>query len=142
MKVAFVGSMKGVTDQQKDALRNILDMLGCCNGNEEDNWLMHSDLIGADETAHAVAKSLGYRTIATPGDIEEFRAHTASDIVMDPAKPVTQNRKRVDDGAFLIACPLGYNELQRSSTWATVRYARHQGKHSILIWPDGVITTE
>jgi predicted Rossmann fold nucleotide-binding protein DprA/Smf involved in DNA uptake len=45
----------------------------------------------------------------------------------------------VNETGVLVAMPDGPEEL-RSGTWATVRYARKQGKDGRIIYPDGLVT--
>lgn len=62
-----------------------------------------------------------------------------SDDIRDPLPPLERNHRIVDACDVLIACPKDAQEQLRSGTWATVRYARKQGKRVIVITPDGTV---
>lgn len=62
--------------------------------------------------------------------------------VHPPMQPLARNviiAKRCDR---LLACPAEMNEVVRSGTWATVRYARNWEKPITLLMPDGTIRRE
>lgn len=55
----------------------------------------------------------------------------------DPDFPLVRNHRMVDESQRLFACPDTLKEIQRSGTWATVRYARKKKLQLYLILPDG-----
>jgi predicted Rossmann fold nucleotide-binding protein DprA/Smf involved in DNA uptake len=61
-------------------------------------------------------------------------------VVHTPKAPLDRNRDIVDAAAVLIAAPKEMTETLRSGTWATVRYARKQGKQVWIVWPDGTVS--
>jgi hypothetical protein len=56
---------------------------------------------------------------------------------MPEAPFLKRNKNIVDYTDLLVACPNGFEEVIRSGTWATWRYAVKQEKLWIIIWPDG-----
>ena len=39
----------------------------------------------------------------------------------------------------LIACPKAMYEEIGGGTWSTIRFAKSQGKHVYVVWPDGTV---
>lgn len=137
MKVSFTGTRKGMTETQKRLFRACLDR-------KEITEFCHGDCIGADEGAHNIAVSLKTIEIKKrPCNLNSQRAFTKEGTCLaEPEHPLDRNKKIVDDGDMLIACPGEQFEERRSGTWATVRYARKQGKRIIIIWPNGNVKVE
>jgi len=99
--------------------------------------------IGGDEQAWIMAKSLGWHTVAHPGQVPPaLRGRVLDrDEIRLERPPLERNRKIVDETEELVALPKGPEEL-RSGTWSTVRYARRLGRQITIIWPDGAVTVE
>ena len=134
MKVGFTGTQHGMTLAQLTSVRGLLEE------RKVDSVDFHyGDCIGADAEAFVQAKSLGYRTISHPPKVECKRAHTAAHITLAPKDYLERNHDIVDFVDILIAAPRGPETL-RSGTWATVRYARKQGKDIHIVWPTGEVT--
>jgi hypothetical protein len=119
--VAFTGTRKGMTKNQKKGLRKLLHEI-------EATEFDHGDCIGADAEADAIASDFGCKTVAHPCDIKGMRAHCNSDFIMSPKPPLVRNRLMVDRCIHLVAAPKTKEEELRSGTWATIRYAREQAK--------------
>jgi hypothetical protein len=133
--VSFTGSQIGTTDKQKEAVRFWFEALGATE-------LSHGDCVGSDDDAHKIAKELGLKIIIRPCTLSDKRAYNDGDLVHPPEKPLVRNPKIVDDGQVLIATPNTYEEILRSGTWATIRYARRIGCKIIKIFPDGTVEVE
>lgn len=98
--------------------------------------LHHGDCIGADTLAHAIALELGFSIVVHPPINNSMRAfcHFESGHSMLPKPYLERNKDIVDATELLIACPNDpLQEELRSGTWATIRYARKQGKEVIII---------
>lgn len=98
--------------------------------------LHHGDCIGADYSAHELAKMLGWRIIIHPPIIDDGkRAHCTGASHYRSAKTyLDRNHCIVDETNFLVALPKNPKvEQLRSGTWATIRYARRCGKRVILL---------
>lgn len=153
MKVGFTGTQQGITDQQKDSLREYLSR-------EVVDEFHHGDCIGADYQALGVVKSLSryeeiryggqcslrivwIKTISHPPDIDGKRAFTTNDETREPKPYLDRNQDIVDESDLLIACPKEQiGEELRSGTWATVRRARKRGIQVVIIRPNGLIVVE
>lgn len=106
---------------------------GCCVGaDHEFHVAVIRNGIGSGEYTHGPVH-------AHPCTIEAMVDRGSLELAdeVHPAKPpLDRNRDIVDACDVLLACPKGPEE-QRSGTWATVRYARKQGKRVVIFWPDG-----
>lgn len=124
--VGFTGTRHTLTEAQFNLL-----------GDEMANVdvLHHGDCLGADYTAWQLAY-LAYR-ISHPPTNKTKRAFTTNDEEREPRPYLVRNHNIVDESAELIACPNQEQEVTRSGTWATVRYAHSRGKTVTLILPSG-----
>lgn len=137
--VGFTGTRHGMTDAQKKTFKQVVRKLRF-------KTFHHGDCVGADAEAHAIVLS-AFENASTyiyivkhPPENSKFWADCQSFWASRPFKPYLQrNRDIVDESDILIAAPSTANERQRSGTWATVRYARSQGKLVFLILPDGLL---
>ena len=128
MVAGFTGTRKGMSREQKQTL------LFCL---EEDDFkeLHHGDCVGADHQAGMVAKRLGMRIVIYPGPSHnpKIRAFSFHHEAKPPEHYLVRNRHIVDACDVLFAAPETPNEVVRSGTWATIRYARKIGKEIILL---------
>ncbi len=134
MKVGFTGSRKGMTLGQKDILCRSLIWATI-------QEFHHGDCIGADEEAHNIVREYAPRCsiIVHPPIDRELRALTKGNITYEPQHYLKRNHDIVDLSDMLIACPKENHEVQRSGTWATIRYAKNMNKPVMVIMPDGKI---
>lgn len=104
----------------------------------------HGGCIGGDEELEYLASSLTEALIICHrGDTPEKWADARySHEFVDPLPNLERNHEMVDDAEHLLACTGEAFEVQRSGTWATIRYARKQGKPITLIFPDGTVKEE
>ena len=151
MKIGFTGSQKGMTDWQKEMLKEVYQHKPC----EE---FIHGDCIGSDEQAADVMVDLGVRifTIYPPTNNNK-RAFWAN-VRKEPTMPIgwheieikkgtiiqvrwmprddylKRNQRIVDNCELMIATPKEHQHSLRSGTWATIRYA-WKVKRDITIIP-------
>jgi hypothetical protein len=93
----------------------------------------HGDCVGADAQAHLIANP--YTTVIIhPPLADRLRAgcDPSYGSILTPKPYLERNHDIVDACDLLIAAPVG-PEIQRSGTWATVRYARSIGRPTITI---------
>lgn len=142
MKVGFTGTREGLTTEQHSSL---------CRWFRESTtrptFLLHGVCFGADvEAVEAFSVCCpGAMIVAYPPVNKSMMSPTAlhdSDERKPAAPYLERNHAIVDDCDVLLACPKGENEEQRSGTWATIRYARKQGKRIVILWPDGTVSGE
>ena len=145
MNIGFTGTQRYQTGGQKNALGKFLYYHFCKYHNAE---FHHGMCIGADHDAHKIAHRLGYEIIFHP-PLSKFKVADIKCVSLmklenmrDPKEYLERNHDIVDETDILIATPNGFLEEQRSGTWSTVRYARKQGKHIYIIYPDSSIEEE
>lgn len=136
-KLGFTGTNRGMGPSQRTELEALLKKLK----EEGFDEFHHGLCIGADEQAAILAKSLGYRVVAHPGLARDptntqYRSQWAGSDETLEAKPfLERDREMVDITERTVATPLTRNEIVRSGTWTTVRYARTLGRVIDLILP-------
>jgi hypothetical protein len=139
MNLGFTGTRHGARVDQMLALVRVIDRLrpaefhhGCCVGADAD--VAHHARWGA---GHAACRVVGHPS--TLKGMTDQGAIDDSHEVREPKPPLARNRDIVNESDALIACPNESVEQLHSGTWATVRYARKQGKPVTLILPDGTV---
>lgn len=144
MKVAFTGAQQGMSPQQFSAVETWLRLLSeihdAANPGEAHEF-HHGDCTGADAEAWDLAQHIGYRTFAHPGTDTSGnspkRAHTASDVILEPKPYMERNQDMVNLAGFLLATPWQSGEALRSGTWATIRRGRARDVRGAIVFPDG-----
>ncbi len=153
MRVGFTGTREGLTIRQGWKLQDwffyprdggeprvpIELHHGCCVGADGEfvTHMMRARVGGTDDRMYAAFHA---HPSDMPGMTDEG-ALALSDAQYCPKPPLDRNHDIVDACDVLFACPKGPEE-QRSGTWATVRFARRQGKSIVIFWPDGTVTEE
>jgi hypothetical protein len=132
----FTGTRDGMTTEQMKSVEAFMCGL----------WpttIIHGGCVGADaefhELAHAMKSDL--ISIVWPSTVESMRAmlKPKPTRIMPPKLPLDRNRDIVDRCDILIATPKEADEILRSGTWATIRYARMAAvnKQVFIFQPDG-----
>ena len=138
--VGFTGTREGMTQKQKEMLHAEL-----LRPTFADAFFHHGDCIGADAEAHDIAERLELRINIHPSDRIAGRAlkkPNKGGNLWPPKPPLERNAIIVAAADVLIACPKQMQEVLRSGTWATVRYARKKGIEVTIIYPDGSCSME
>lgn len=142
-RVGFTGTQVGGLPMQEETLRQLLR-------DKKPSEFHHGDCVGADAQAHQVVCGLRIDEgltriiphIHPPLDtVKRAWCQWDNAIVYRPRPYLERNHAIVDATDELIAMPKGYEEELRSGTWATIRYARKQGKPVTIIWPNGSTNT-
>lgn len=145
--VTFTGTQRGLTSVQSIALEELLRSLLVGRRAELGPFNWHSgDCIGADHEALKLVRQIREGldtgvvwTVGHPSTVSEKRAWDYYDERRSPDGPLTRNHAMVDAADLVIAAPGEAQEVLRSGTWATVRYARKWGKPVVVVWPDGTV---
>lgn len=125
MKIGFTGNRHGLSYQQKEEIKAVLD--------KYDNIIAsHGDCVGSDTEFHNLCVEHREKhpekqiTIHIyPPNIPTMRAFNKADVLMDEKPYLERNTDIVKNSSILIACPVDKNKEQlRSGTWSTVRKAR------------------
>jgi hypothetical protein len=151
MKIGFTGTRNGLTRPQWKAL---LELLNKINNHDHIEEAHHGAAIGADAEFVMALMWLSLQADSVEGEGVKIHAHPCdlanyqdmislyhSHVKYDGRDPLERNKDIVNRCDLLIACPFG-DEIQRSGTWSTVRYARTQGKMIRIIMPDGEVRKE
>lgn len=137
--LAFTATRKGITLEQIQSAHEIVSV-------EEPTKFLHGCAEGGDRQLHDVATP-GRRELC-PSRKEQFRwaldnvveGDEIRDIPTGKNPEITRNRRMVDRASVLVACPESATEIQRSGTWATIRYARTLGRRIAIISPNGDVS--
>lgn len=106
--------------------------------------LVHGGCKGVDITAAILAYCAGWQVWALPaanaGIWADPRTERHAHFVSVPRPALERNRRIVDMCQRLLAMPAHPEDdprSLRSGTWATIRYARAQGRPVLTVMPDG-----
>lgn len=141
-RIGFTGTQYGMTESQLITLKQILDYEKLFSQITLSAEFHHGDCIGSDKQAHDIAVPLGFKTVIHPPLNPSKRAFCNGNEIR-PVKPyLERNHDIVNETFLIIATPKESQEILRSGTWATVRYAKKCSKPTIIINPDGTFTNE
>ena len=131
MKLGVTGSRNGMTAEQ---LRWFSTHVGFATE------FHHGDCVGVDDQA---ARDMYFFSSATvishPPLNPKYRAYAPSHVILDPREYLERDRDIVNATDLLIGFPDSNIERDRSGTWYTIRFARHQGRGLIVVGPDGTV---
>lgn len=131
-KIGFTGTRAGLTRVQRHSLSDFLISLG-------PSEIHYGDCTGADYEMWMLCKAFGFRTVSHPPDVDLFRMFTPADYMWEPKPYLDRNKDIVSETRLLLACSRGMEEVTRSGTWSTVRYARRLSRPVVLFYPDGTV---
>lgn len=137
--IGFTGTKRGLNPSQRAELDRILKELK----RQSFTRLRHGDCIGADAEAHELARANFLSVALHPPIYPKYRANChmlPGEEVNEPKDYLFRNRDIVDNSAILIVCSGDEEEVLRSGTWATARYARSIKKPHIIIYPTRVVS--
>lgn len=119
MSIGFTGTRKGMTDAQKTAVMEYLEMFFVRYGPE----FRHGVCEGSDLESAEIAVALGYQEAKFPAGDD----------------PLARDRVIVGEAMFMLATPSNFKNIMRGSgTWYTIRYAARMHVPGVIIWPDGM----
>lgn len=136
MKVGFTGTQQGMSSEQRATVAEILNSLGHIS------VAIHGACIGADYDFNQICSEMDIPIEAYPSTIKGKTAECVGAWLHPPMPPLDRNRAIVERADIILACPAQYEEILRSGTWATVRYARKANVKLIIIYPNGVTRNE
>ncbi len=132
--VGFTGTRNGMTTPQAAAVRIALVRVRDLGA----RVFHHGDCVGADDQAAAIAHDLGFHVVAHPPHAARARAWGYYDEIRPPQAYLVRNRAIVDECGLVLACPATVRHELRSGTWATIRYARGEGRRLCIVAPNGL----
>lgn len=126
--LGFTGTQEGMTIYQIMWAHDLTAML-------QPKHVHHGDCIGADEQFHAMCRNLANPPIihVHPPTNSKKRAFCDGDVVYAPAPYLKRNKHIVQMSDVLIATPKEEEEVLRSGTWSTYRYAKSRGLDIYLV---------
>lgn len=156
--LGFTGTRRGMTPAQRAALPGVLATLP--------ERVLHGGAVGADHEFDSFISPLYWNQTTDAqrlmntfkGNIpivvfpvgqkrhdfwfEEAPFGAIREIYETVRDPLERNLTIAKTCHRLLACPAESDEVLRSGTWATVRYARAAGKPITIIAPDGAVLEE
>jgi hypothetical protein len=130
--VGFTGTQHGITAGQNVALYHLFRADPCIVE------FHHGSCWGADVQAARLIRELltfGVHIVAHPGPVGDDSG--VDDVTRLEFPYLQRNHHIVNETGELIGAPQGFNEVTRSGTWATIRYARKIGRKITLVFPNG-----
>jgi hypothetical protein len=134
MELAYTGTQHGMNAAQRH--RVFLLTIGL-----DPEKVHHGDCIGGDAEFHRIARQANLYVVRHPPIALGKRAFCDYDEDRDPEEFLDRNHTMIDESDALIAAPRTSTEVVRSGTWATIRYARTQGKPVYIVQPSGKYET-
>lgn len=133
MHIGFTGTRTGMNEKQKRELKALLNSLVGTNA------FHHGDCIGADAEFHDLVREIiaNATIIIHPPSTKKYRAFKSVRSINEllPEKNYLQrNRDIVKSSDFIIAAPKEYEEVLRSGTWSTIRFAKKLNKKMLILW--------
>lgn len=136
IKIGITGTREGLTDEQYLTIVRNIEFL------KDVEELHHGDCLGADAQ---VAEIFDFhipdvKIIGHPPTKSYLRAYSkVTDEFLPPKEFLDRNRDIVIASDIMYAFPKEMNEVLRSGTWATIRFAKKVKKPLIIFWPDGLM---
>jgi hypothetical protein len=95
----------------------------------------HGDCEGADAEAHDIVREFfpNVKIHIYPPKSTYRQAHRCGDINYSPAPYLERDKDIVDSVEYMIGAPKQDNEIIRSGTWTTIRYARKTNKPNTVL---------
>lgn len=138
LSLGFTGTRKEFVNIQYWKLIEVMEILSATYG-----VLHHGGCVGADTVAHMLAHQFRMKTEVHPADMAGMQGLCPNPSVRHEAKPpLARNKDIVRVSNLLLAAPSTFDEVMRSGTWATIRYAREAKLPIIIVDPDGRLHVE
>jgi len=136
MMLMLTGTQKGMTNYQK---RYVIKFVKYWNDADIIENVRHGDCIGADAQFHNIVRRVNpdIHIIIHPCNIEKKRAFCRGAYhICNPQEPLQRNINMVNIAPIVLVTPAEREEVRRSGTWATYRYAHKIGAKVLLIPPE------
>lgn len=145
--IGFTGTRLPLPSTQQIALVVVLaDIIAewLVTGLHGPRYFHHGDCVGSDFYAARVMHEMKVTTeprikiVAHPTNIPHLRGFSPyNDVIRDVKDPIVRNHDIVDESTILVATPGTMEEIARSGSWSTIRYARSLNREIRIIYPDG-----
>lgn len=130
MRIGMIGNKDGISIE---ATKKFVDFLN-------DNIITeahHGDCVGADTDFHNICSNMKINIIVHPPENSTMRAYCKANVILPVKRYLDRNRDIVDQTDILIVFPPTKEEIIKSGTWSTIRYASKNNKHILIIYSDG-----
>lgn len=136
-KIGISGSRTGMINEAKELFDDYI-----LNNQDNIGEIHHGDCIGVDSEVHEMISNnyQDIKIIIHPPIKNTCRAYCKSEYIKQEYDYLKRNHNIVDETDILIAFPPTKEEIRRSGTWSTIRYAKKKNKKLIIIYPDGTTT--
>ena len=135
-KVGITGTRNGMNIIQKTLFIKLINDLKIIK-------FSHGDCEGVDEETHYIIIDINPILVIGihPPKDTKYRAYCkGKNIIIYKSKPyLDRNKDIVNNSSLMVAIPETNYEINRSGTWATIRYAKKVNKPLIIIFPNGQI---
>ena len=130
VRIGFTGTRHEMEQRQFENLSDFLQEINVLE-------FHYGDCVGADEDAVALIRVFHPEAtvVMHPPKDGSRRAYTQADVVRPERDYLERNHNIVDACELLLAAPHTRDEVLRSGTWATIRYARKVGRDVQLFLP-------
>jgi len=140
LKLGITGSRYGFNENQFDNFYDIIEKLKLTFNIIE---FHHGVCKGIDEQSHFIIRDLiiDCKIIGHSPENQSFislKAFKDLDIKYHKYPYLIRNKNIVDKVDLLIAIPNTNDEIIRSGTWSTIRYAKKKNKKIIIIYPNKI----
>ena len=136
IEIGFTGTQDGISEER---LNDIGKIIADYHADYERVWLHHGACLGADTQVHSKYFNKVHAVIVHPPVIQDKQGVwpigglEPNTYWRTPYDYLVRNRHIVRECDVLIAAPATPNEVLRSGTWATIRYARKIGREIIQV---------
>jgi hypothetical protein len=139
--LGFTGRKEGITESQIIMITNFVRIINFASA-------IHGDCVGADACFHDIVRKEKPRPKAYiekyPSLHTDYQANKEADFINEPMKALVRDKIMANKSNIMLATPPTEQEILRSGTWATVRYARASPtiRKVIIIAPNGNFVVE
>lgn len=97
----------------------------------------HGDCIGADAQFHDIISAFTDNIVIHPALNPQYRAFCHANTILPPKKALDRDDDMARICDIMLATPPTDEEILRSGTWATIRYAKKHKKKIYIVQPKG-----
>jgi len=128
MRLGITGTREGMSPAQKELFEFVAREY---NPTE----FHHGDCEGADAEAHDIIRHINpsIRIVVHPPIYPYRRAYKKGDEMRPPYDYIPRDKNIVNEINYLIGAPLTDEEIIRSGTWTTIRYAKKIGREYLVL---------
>lgn len=134
--LGVTGTRNEPTREQRNSIRDIIDRYSFRSK------MHHGCCVGVDAYITVLCRLRSWTIVAHPPINRAYFSsisYNSSDIKLQDEEYLVRNQIIVIDTNMLLAVPETEEEVVRSGTWSTVRFARTLAHPILIVWPSGRI---